>query len=238
MPTTMRRETVSPVVARAVEAVSSVEGGELLLVVNGPREGRRPLEVRSPRLRVLECSVERISVARNAGLREARNDAVIFTDDDCLITPEWLQTLTSRLYGGDHAVTAPLEVRRDGPVTAFLDYQRIYHARPLDAATAEYPLGAAIGVRRDVFGGLFDEGMHTGDDGEFGQRLRAAGIPVAYVSEAPTPVHLLPEELETVTNRFLRYGTSNGELFLNRDRAAFSVPKKLSIAGSVAEKAI
>ena len=51
IPSTMRRDTVRPVVEAAVASVAGMEGGEVILVANGPAEGRRSLDFRSPRLR-------------------------------------------------------------------------------------------------------------------------------------------------------------------------------------------
>lgn len=229
----MRRATVAPVVEAAVAAVSSMENGEVILVANGPAEGRRELGFRSPRLRLIECRVPRQSAARNLGLREAENDVVLFTDDDCLLAPEWPQHLARRLRGGDLAVATPLEMRRDGPVTTFLDYQRIFHPQPIDASTADYGLGASIGIRRDLVGSSFDAEMGPGDDVQFGRSLRDAGISTAYVTEAPPPIHLLPERLESLTGRFIRYGTSNAVLFLRKDRSAFSIPHATSLYSSL-----
>ena len=109
----MRRETVEPVAAAAVRAVSPLDG-EVILVPNGPAEGRRSLEIRSSRLRVLECPVPKQSVARNLGLREARNDVVLFTYDDCVLVPDWPLRLARRLRSGDIAVATPLKNRRTG----------------------------------------------------------------------------------------------------------------------------
>ena len=87
IPTTLRRTFVDQAVAGAVSAVSEIEGGEVIVVTNGAAEGRRPLGVRSPKLRVLESSGDNASRARNVGIEEARNDVLLFTDDDCLVSP-------------------------------------------------------------------------------------------------------------------------------------------------------
>jgi glycosyltransferase involved in cell wall biosynthesis len=237
IPTTMRRQTVEPVAAAAVRAVSPLDG-EVILVPNGPTEGRRSPEIRSPRLRVLECPVPKQSVARNLGLREARNDVVLFTDDDCVLVPDWPLRLAQRLRSGDIAVATPLKNRRYGSVTTFLDYQRIYHPRPIDGSTVDYGLGASIGVRRDLVGHSFDDAMGPGDDVEFGCTLRDAGISIAYAPEAPAPLHLLPERLETITGRFIRYGTSNAKLFLRKGRPQFSIPHVTSLYSSVCRNEI
>jgi glycosyltransferase involved in cell wall biosynthesis len=238
IPTTMRRDTVAGVVEAALAAVSQMPGGEIILVPNGPADRRRPLEFRSPRLRVVECPVPRASAARNAGMREARNEVVLFTDDDCLISAEWVARLTRRLGNGAIAVATPVEIRREGPVTTFLDYQRIFHPRPIDASTVVYGHGASVGVRRDLAGVAFDDDMEAGDDVQFGTRLREAGVSTAYDAHAPPPVHLVAEGVETLAARFFRYGTSLANVFLHKDRPQFSIPHATTLYSSLCRNEI
>jgi len=238
IPTTMRRETVAPVVEAALASIAGIPGAEVILVLNGPSEGRRPLEVRSPSLRVIECPAHRASAARNVGLRRARNDAVLFTDDDCLISPEWVKRLTQRLDEGEAALATPLKMRRAGPVTTFIDYQRTFHPRPIDAATVEFPIGASVGIRRDLIGFAFDDGLERGDDVLLGARLRDAGISTNYVADAPAPIHLVPERLQEVTTRFFTYGTTSANVLLRRHRPQFSIPYATPLYSSLCRNAI
>ncbi len=233
IPSTMRRDTVRPVVEAAVASVAGMEGGEVILVANGPAEGRRSLDFRSPRLRVVECPIPRMSAARNAGRSQAGNDVVLFTDDDCFISAAWAERVTRRLREGEVSVATHLETRRDGPVTSFLDYQRIFHPRPLDGSTVEYPLASCMGFRRDLIGFAFDEDLDSGDELQFGARLRDAGISTAYDAEATPPIHVVPERLDSVTERFHRYGVSNARVLLWKDRREFSIPSATSLYSSL-----
>jgi glycosyltransferase involved in cell wall biosynthesis len=235
IPTTMRRETVAPVAEAAVASVSELPGGEVILVANGPAEGRRPLDFQSSRLRVLECRVPRPSAARNTGMREARNDVVLLTDDDCVISPDWVGRLTERLRNGEVAVTTPMKTRREGPVTSFLDYQRIFHPRPIDAGSVELALGACIGVRRDLIGFSFDDDLESGDDAQFVARLRDAGLTMAYEAEATPPLHLVEEGIESLAGRFFRYGTSSANTLLRKDRPEISIPYALPLYSSLSQ---
>jgi hypothetical protein len=233
IPTTMRRDTVPPVVEAALAAVAGMPDGEVILVPNGPSEGRRTLDSRSPRLRVIECPLPRMSAARNAGLARARNDIVLLTDDDCLISPEWAERLTRRLREGEVSIATSLRMRRDGPVTSFLDYQRIFNPRPVDGMTVDYPLASCMGIRQDLVGFWFDDDLDSGDELQFGARLRDAGITTVYDTEAPPPLHLVPERLESVTERFYRYGVSNARVLIRKDRPEFSIPSATALYSSL-----
>ncbi len=238
IPTTMRRATATEAVASALAAAGRLDGGEVIVVVNGPREGRRQLELRSSLLRVLESPEGRVASARNVGLREAANDVVLFTDDDCLMPAAWPERLARRLRTDAAAVATPVEVRREGPVTTFLDYQRIFDPQPADASTVEFPIGASLGFRRDLVDVSFDERMTFGDDVEFGCSLRDRGIPTLYDAEAGPLVHLLPESLETITERFIRYGRTSATLFLRGGRVAWSIPRAAPLYASLCENRV
>jgi glycosyltransferase involved in cell wall biosynthesis len=229
----MRRDTLAPVVERAVASVSKMPAGEVIVVPNGPTEGRRPLRFRSERLRVIESPRAGAPAARNLGLREARNDIVIFTDDDCLTSPEWAEALTSRLRADAAVATTLIDVRREGPVTAFLDYQRVFHARPADSQTADFALGACIGARRDRIAISFDEEIDGGGDAQFGMRLREAGVSTEVLDDAPPLIHLMPERIETISDRFRRYGIIGGVLLLRRNLSQFSIPSATALYASL-----
>jgi GT2 family glycosyltransferase len=76
---------------------------ELLVVNNDPTDARVRQQVsevrgqlfrgRERRLRFVECLFEGLSMARNAGISEARGEIVCFLDDDAVAHPCWLASL-------------------------------------------------------------------------------------------------------------------------------------------------
>jgi glycosyltransferase involved in cell wall biosynthesis len=234
IPTTLRRATVDEAVTAALGAVSPA-GGEVLVMANGPADGRRRLDVRSPCLRVLESPGASASAARNLGIREAANDVVLFTDDDCVASERWCHAMTERLRNGAVATATPLRMRRDGPVTTFLDYQAVYHPPPIDASTVRYAVGASTGMRRDLVATRFDHRLFSGDDAEFGAQIREAGGEIVLVEEAPPPLHVMPEEIDSITGRFWRYGRGNAIRFLELERSSVSVPHATEFYASLIE---
>jgi glycosyltransferase involved in cell wall biosynthesis len=234
IPTTLRRETVKQAVTAALRAVAPADG-EVLVMANGPPDGRRRLEIRSPRLRVLESPRPSASVARNLGILEAANDVVLITDDDCMVSEEWCAAMAARLRSDAVATASTVQMRRDGPVTTFLDYQAVYHPPPVDASTVLYAIGASAGVRRDLVATRFDDRLFSGDDAEFGTQIRAAGGEILLVEDAPPPLHVMPEEIDSITGRFWRYGRGNAIRFLELDRSSVSVPHATKFYASLME---
>lgn len=53
-----------------------------------------------------------MSAARNAGLARARNDIVLLTDDDCLISPEWAERLPGSAMPASQPSMTPKPLRR------------------------------------------------------------------------------------------------------------------------------
>ena len=66
---------------------------EVLVAVNGATDGDQLAGLASPQLRVLHLSRRSAPGARNAALAAARNDTVLFADDDCTLPPSWCRDL-------------------------------------------------------------------------------------------------------------------------------------------------
>jgi hypothetical protein len=105
--------------------------------------------------------------------------------------------------------TAPVYVPVTGPVTALLDYQRIFEALPLDATQAR-TLNGHCAIRRDRLPAdiRYDEENlpAVAEDVAFGAALRAAGIRIRWLADVPPVGHVLTDRIEEITERALRYG--------------------------------
>lgn len=214
----MSVSVVIPTLGTRASLWSSVEGAlraaartgptaEVLVVVNGTRQ--LPALPRSTLLRVLRLDRANVARARNAGLAAARNDTVLFGDDGAGYPQSWAVALGAALARSDcPVVTAPVRVPVRGPVTAFLNHQRLFDAPPVDAVLARTVTGNC-GVRRDLLPGdlRFDENLPlVGEDVAFGHAVRAAGLPIRWLATAQPGLHLLPERIDEVIERAGRYG--------------------------------
>ncbi len=123
----------------------------------------------------------RVSIAhqRNAGVRQARGQVVVFTDSGCLPTPGWAATLLAPILSGAEEVTAGRTVGR-GPVD-------LYDAHGSSGSTyvSECPT-INMAFRRRAFDriGGFDETFEYGSDVDFSWRLIDAGFRLRSVPEA------------------------------------------------------
>lgn len=153
------------------------------------------------------------SAALNCGIRAARGDILVTTDDDVRVAPDWLDCAAEALatlpcdyvggkvlplWGGERPDWLPNHGGRPWSVIALLDYGDA----PLEFDQRHVPIGVNLAFRRDAFAkaGLWDNrvgrkaGTLLGQEvREWSLRARAAGLRGFY---APRMVveHLIPAE--------------------------------------------
>ncbi|GAA3227979.1 glycosyltransferase family 2 protein [Actinocorallia longicatena] len=115
---------------------------------------------------------------RNAGVRVARGDVIVFTDAGCLPGTGWLDRLTAPLRSGEETVTA-------GMITGGSLYDADAAHRGAAAYLDECPTGNLAFLRTafDEVGG-FDERFAYGSDIDFSWRLSDAGNRLRSVPDA------------------------------------------------------
>jgi glucosyl-dolichyl phosphate glucuronosyltransferase len=159
------------------------------------------------------------SFALNSGCREARGEVLAFVDDDVIVAPTWLQSLTGALHNGEWAgaggrtilqwpASIPPWLSIEGPYARHYlgDFDQGDAAKALEIA----PYGANMAFRRTMFekyGGFrTDIGPSPNrevpfffEDVEFGGRLLAGGEKLRY---EPSAVIHLPVPINRIRKRF------------------------------------
>jgi len=149
------------------------------------------------------------SNALATGIREASGEILVFTDDDVIVEPTWIQNLTANLHEREWAGAGG----RTLPERSFLlprwllleeriwDLLGCFDRGPDVRELTEPPFGNNMAYRRKMFekyGGFrTDLGPQPGDqirseDTEFGHRLLAAGERLRYEPSAVV-YHSIPE---------------------------------------------
>ncbi len=222
---------------------------EIIVVDNNSTDHTRAVvdEMSSafPRIRYEFQALQGLSHARNHGIGVARGDVVVFTDDDVLPEPDWLETILSGLSkhqadacGG---YIAPIW---EAPPPAWLT-ERFYGFLAVRTdrtddyrmeASGPLPFGANMAFRKNVFDrvGFFDTTrgrkgavLASGEDGEMFERILAAGMRVMFLGGAR--VHHKVESFR-VTKRYFRrwrFQTSRNiaqSRGLVGDRRLFNIP--------------
>lgn len=198
-----------------------------------------------PLLRYEFEGAQGLSHARNHGIARARGEVILFTDDDVLPEPEWLETTLAGLqsYGADACggYIAPIW---ESPPPAWLT-ERFYgflavrtdrtddHPITVDTPT---PFGANMAFRRNAFDrvGLFDTSrgrkgavLASGEDGEMFERILAARMKVMFLGRSR--VHHKVESFRTTKRYFRRWRFQTSRNIAQSrgtagDRRLFNVP--------------
>ena len=162
---------------------------ELVVVEDGCTDGTPAFleaEASAGGLRVLHTPGLGPAGARNAALAAARGELLAFTDDDCVMPPDWLERLRAALApGGPDAVGGG--VRNAAPALLSQVYQDMagffYEAHNREPGRARFLTTNNFACRRAAVGraGGFDPRFHLGgSDRELVARMLDAGLRVEY----------------------------------------------------------
>jgi glycosyltransferase involved in cell wall biosynthesis len=207
--------------AKALDSVgasqlpNSVDWEVLVVDNNSTDQTREVVESfcrRQPgRFRYLLEPIQGLSQARNAGIREARGEILVFVDDDVVVDATWLQNLTAALHNVEWAGAGgrillaqtflpPRWLALDGPYAMggmlYSGFDLGDEPGQLDRA----PHGTNMAYRKEMFAkyggfrtdlGRCADSTLSNEDTEFGRRLLAAGERLRYEPSAVVhhPMH-------------------------------------------------
>lgn len=191
---TQDRPAYLDVALRSLAPQAAAAGAEVIVVDDGPDAATRAVAERHGTRYVPRTPPHGLNAARNAGIDAAAGDLLVFVDDDVEVHPGWLAALLAAdASAGEDvgAFTGPIVPRfeghrfrtcgREGPPVTFLDLG------PADT-DADHAWGANMTLRRRAVEriGRFDEALNlgAGDEQEWQDRLRAAGLRIRYVAAA------------------------------------------------------
>jgi GT2 family glycosyltransferase len=163
---------------------------EILVVNNDPVTACPfPLVEQFPQVHWLTEEQPGSYAARNRGILVARGSILAFTDADCLPSPDWLAQGVSFLKSnpGVSRIGGRIQLFTEGPHANWAEnFERAFAFRQ-DSAIRRH--GSAVTANmmawRRVFDrvGLFDEGLFSGGDHEWGKRAQRRGERIAYCPE-------------------------------------------------------
>jgi len=225
IPTFNRRETLENVLPLLAAQTLPVDQYELLLCDSGSTDGTLELvaELAIPNLRHIRPAENRgRSGARNAGIRAAAGEFVLFTDADILPSPNLLEEHLRLHRAHPHSAVVGLEVQvdsvaeyeqvRDNPY----DKGRHMHGRSdKEMSWLFFLTGNASAPRQALLDvGLFDENftVYGHEDLELGYRLQKAGYTIRY-NAAAVNYHWHPVPFEERCDKMRHSGVATRRFY-------------------------
>jgi GT2 family glycosyltransferase len=150
-----------------------------------------------------------IAAQRNAGVREARGDVIVFTDADCVPDDGWVDALVAPIRQGVESVVAGRVRSLSGESVYDRHWDR--HSRAVTYLDEAPTLNLAF--TRDVFEryGGFNESMRYGSDVELTWRMVAGGTRIRFAPDAVV-YHDWGDSKSKVRRAFL-YGEGRARLY-------------------------
>ena len=131
------------------------------------------------------------SMARNAGANRAKGDFLAFTDDDCMPSPDWLQSLSLRFQTSPECAVVGRTVNAltdnlfDTASQMLIEYLFAYYNN--DSNQARFIISNNLSLSRKQFNivGGFDTGFSSagGEDREFCEHWQHCGFKIIYAPE-------------------------------------------------------
>jgi GT2 family glycosyltransferase len=198
-----------------------------------------------PQLRYTSERQQGLSHARNHGINSAKGEILLFTDDDVLPEPEWLETTLAGMekYQADACggFIAPIWESPPPPwlTERFYGFLAVRTERSDDypiTSASQAPFGANMAIKKSVFQkvGAFDTNrgrkggvLASGEDGELFERILAAGLKAVFLGDSR--VHHKVESFRLTKKYFRRWRLETSKNIavncgLPGDRRLFNVP--------------
>ena len=181
-------ETLEPCL-EAVESQTLARGHyEVIVVDDGSADATAEIARRHESVVLLSQPHKGVAAARNLGARRTRGAIVLFTDADCVPSPDWIEAMSAPFSDGEvMGVGGVIRTHQRGLVPRFIQlefddrFEKLAKHPSIDFITT-----ATAGFRRDPFleSGGFREDLLGAEDAELSFRLASAGHKMVFVPQA------------------------------------------------------
>jgi glycosyltransferase involved in cell wall biosynthesis len=222
---------------------------EVIVVDNNSQDHTRAVVEQArqdwPRLHYAFEEKQGLSYARNHGIAVAQGEVVLFTDDDVLPEPDWMETTLAGMaeYQAD-ACGGYIAPMWETPPPAWLT-ERFYGFLAVRTercddypiqSPSQAPFGANMAAKKHVFDqvGLFDTNrgrkgkvLASGEDGELFERILSAGFKAVFLGKSRVHHKVEAFRLTKPYFRRWRFQTSRNiaqSSGLSGERRLFNVP--------------
>lgn len=175
---------------QALTAQSSLNLVEILVIDDGSEDDTAAVVAKHPGVRVISQRNAGPAAARNRGALEAQGNILLFTDDDCVPTPNWLNAMLAPFQDDAVVGVKGVYLTHQKAITARfvqLEYEDKYRLMSTQA-NIDFIDTYSAGYRRERF--LEMKGYDTSfpvacaEDIELSYRMSALGWKMRFVPEA------------------------------------------------------
>lgn len=203
------------------------DASEILVIDDGSSDDTAQVLTKfdDPKLRIIRF-IERQGVisARNAGMREARGDLLVFSVGDAVVPENYLQNYETLLSSDDvDGIVGPTKITVDDSPDLFVRYLNRnrspaqYTKTPLPP---EYVTFTNLGIRRELIAraGLFDTDFHGygGHEMEYAHRLVREQYGRFFYAEEVATFRQRYRTFPQTREKFYQFGLTNLPLLLRR----------------------
>jgi glycosyltransferase involved in cell wall biosynthesis len=201
---------------------------ELIVVDNGSGDETQEVirhwaQNSRPPVTVVFESTPGLSRARNRGIKSAKGELLVFTDDDCRLQPDYLSRLLAYYFADDKPVMRGGRVELgdplDLPITVKQDRTPAEFAHPMHPAG--FLLGANMVLPRKIIEeiGHFDECLGAGtsfpgEDADYVVRTAAKGFRVYYAPDLVVYHYHGRRDQDSAKRLLAGYMRANGALYI------------------------
>jgi cellulose synthase/poly-beta-1,6-N-acetylglucosamine synthase-like glycosyltransferase len=165
------------------------QGSMEIIVVDDGSSDRTPEIAQRYTSKVIRQTNKGPGVARNRGAREAVGEILVFTDSDCVLSPQFISELVRPLQDSSIAGSQGRYKCNDKAlISRFVQYEYEERARRQARVDNVYWIAThSACYRRDVFlevGGFYEDSFSGGEDLDLSQRMTEKGFKMVFNPEA------------------------------------------------------
>lgn len=186
--------TIAPCLTSITQAVRG-RSAEIIVVESSGDDAGRIVREQFPEVRLIQ-SPTRLSAggARNHGTRMSRGRIVFFTDQDCIVPPDWVSRLESHLQkSGIGAAGGSVGIRNlsslSGCAMYFLEFLYHFPGRNRQPREDNFMVGCNSAYRRELLDVVSFPDQTLGEDVLFSERIRKAGFGIVYDANVEVKHH-------------------------------------------------
>ena len=186
-----------------------------------------------------------LSFARNRGIAESKGEWLVFLDDDAMVEQNYIANLQSDISNHPEAAAfgGPIEPFFEGETPRWLSPWSMGFVSAIDLgdkvisfATNKYPIGANMGIRRDVIEqiGVFNttlgrigNNLLGGEEKDIFSRIRESQLPILYFPDIKVKHCIPPKRTTPEFIAKLGYGVGQSEKLRTRNISFCNYTKRL-----------